>query len=253
MGEGISFDGSSLHDFLIGPLFLYEDLVSAAVPGIIFLLLLLTKHVGVVQDVLAMPYLGYKSRIVAALLLAYVVGKVFQIPGALALSFVEGFDDKKWLADKTTEEGPLYDLFVGPGQRFVVGAIMGLFLPPFNGLQGWMISRANVGFYLNTGLALIIVSFVPGDGTLITVERCGGAALLLWGCLAAIKLRKNIPAFLGFAIGNHVISSAENYEERITTVLRFVLGRKISALRAELHSSEKSPNTVSQEQGNVKT
>src|SRR5579864_177384 len=151
MTEGIRVDADGFHKFLLGPFYLYDDLTSAAIPGIVFFLLLLTKKVEAVHSMLAAPYLGYKTKIVVGFLMSYVTGKVFQLPSAIALNILGNFDSGSLMLDKPDEKGSLSDMFVGRGRNIVTGVILGVLLAPINAFDLWIIARAHAGFYLNTG------------------------------------------------------------------------------------------------------
>jgi hypothetical protein len=231
MAEGLKVDAGGVHKLLLGPLFLYDDLMSALIPGAVFLLLLLAKKVAAAQGVLALPYLGYKTKIVAGLLLAYVVGKVFQLPVNIAMHTLENVDSD-WAAKNVSDHDTLYDVLKGKtGRDLIVGLIMGLFLP-LNAFDAWVVSRANLGFYLSTGLALVVASLFPGDG-LTVVERCAGAALLIAGLADLPRVRNDAPRMLGIAVGNAIVSSRDNYEGKVEAAFHLIFARTFESFRAE--------------------
>jgi len=241
MSEGFKLESGGLHKFLVGPFYLFEDVFGAFVPGIVFLVLMLVKHVPVAESALAVPYLGYKTKIAAGLLVAFVVGKVFQIPSTVTLSVIDSYITKSLKAGKIEDHKTLSDAFEGTGNNLVTGFVFGLFVPQFDTLDYYSVRRGQVSFYLTTGLVLLTASFVRGDSGLILAERGAGISLLVIGAMAAPRLQKSLVMLIGGAAANTVVNGPKDYDTKVVKALRVLLGTNIAALRAEILAKLQTP------------
>jgi hypothetical protein len=67
----------SARQLLLAPMYLLYEVYAALIPGILFLLLFLLKGSRFIASaVLATAMLGYKTKIVLALVVAFVIGKI---------------------------------------------------------------------------------------------------------------------------------------------------------------------------------
>jgi hypothetical protein len=226
--EALKVDSEGVHKFLLGPMFLYGELVGAFLPGVLFLLLLLLKDVAVVQHALAISSLGYKTKMGAGLLMAYVIGKVVQLPGTyliygLALWGLNG----KWLktvAKKQLEPAdvkmPVYDHLGDAGKSLVGGGLLGLMVKGIpNPIEILLVSMSNLTFQLSSGLVLLFASLIAGDGTsLRRWEAVIGAVLLISTLVQVLTHSTAIVAMIGMAVANTLSSASKSELELLKIV-----------------------------------
>src|SRR5208337_3111512 len=65
---------------LLAPVYLVYEIVAVLFPGVLFIVLLLFKGNHSAVAAFSNPLLGYKTKLLVALLLGYLAGQVFSIP-----------------------------------------------------------------------------------------------------------------------------------------------------------------------------
>jgi hypothetical protein len=192
---------AGMHKLLLGPLSLWAEILGALVPGTVFLIFMVAKGNVLARSFLASPMLGYKSKIAAGLLIAYVIGKVTQTFGWLLLpnrNQMESFFEN---SDPSVPNALLKHTAV---QVFIAGAIMGLFRN-FDVRETFVVYMTDAMFRVSTGLLLVIASGVPGDGSLVRVgELLAGLLFLGTGISVIRKATRTALFLLGAAVGTGV-------------------------------------------------
>ncbi len=185
---------------LLAPVFLIYEIVAVLFPGVLFLILLLAKGNHSVVAALQTPLLGYKTKLFVALVLGYLVGKVFSIPtDGLREYFSERFGKEV----NQTGSKRLPEL----AKRFVFGAFL---LPKLfaveHALDYIMLSQMNVSFNTTTGTVLLVSSLIPGDHFFRGIEFAIGALLLVTGY-------KGLNTYFGLIISMFGITHSESFRK----------------------------------------
>ena len=167
IAEGVS-------KLLLAPMYLVYDILTALLPGILFGVLLIAKHLHAPTEALSSPLLGYKIKIFLGLLVSYIIGRVFRTPIELALFFLFEREMKKV---SSAPHGSATTDFV---RNFFIGALA---IPKlFNKMQPvdmMVLLFANTIFTANTGVILMVAGAIPGDGFLRAVELGAGLVMAL--------------------------------------------------------------------------
>jgi hypothetical protein len=209
-----------LHRLLLGPLSLAVDLYGALIPGCLLISIVFVKKRWV-SPVLTYALLGYKTKVVLMLFASFVAGKV------LLSGFAVFAATTSWLAGRGAarikariearspapkQELPNTKLGVLVTQllnlleahqiiRAFVGALLTGSVPTkFQIADQYVAHKAVVNFHLGAGSALIVSSFIPGDGNFRVLEFVAGLLLLIAGLRAARERRDFFPAAVGIAL-----------------------------------------------------
>jgi hypothetical protein len=79
----MEMDHKGINQLLLSPLYLFDQVLSTVIPGGIFISLLCVKGNALVRTLWYESPLGYKTKIAAFILLAYVVGQLVKLPLSL--------------------------------------------------------------------------------------------------------------------------------------------------------------------------
>jgi hypothetical protein len=168
-------------------MYLVYDLLTALLPGILFSVLLIAKHLHAPTEALSSPLLGYKIKISLGLLVSYIIGRVFRTPIELALFVL--FEREMNKVSNPPHGGATTD-FV---RNFFIGALA---VPKlFNKVQPvdmMVLLFANTIFTANTGVIFMVAGAIHGDGFLRAVELGAGLVMLL---TVAAGVRRFVSSF----------------------------------------------------------
>ena len=172
---------------LLRPVYLLVEIVVAALPGALFCILLVAKGNRSAMAALQTSLVGYKTKLLLAFVICYVIGKVFRAPLEMLEAYLFGR-----MADKDKSKNAESMLWYFVGGAVVLPGLMG---SPW--LDYIVLGQATVSFYLTTGSVLLVASFIPGDGSLRFVELLAGCLMLLAGLLQMKKFGLAMVALLG--------------------------------------------------------
>jgi hypothetical protein len=209
-----------LHRTLLGPLSLATDLFGAFLPGCVLVLLVCIKKRWV-APILSYPAVGYKTKVVIALLTAYVMGKV-------ALSVIGLVQELfKWVTrkiggsrsskptqaqQKSTNQlqfvlSVLAKLLADSSwARSFFAALLGgsIFSTKFQILDHYTAHEAGAAFHLSMGSVLITCSLIPGDGSFRILELAAGLVLLISGIKASYETESLIAGSFGLSLNSYL-------------------------------------------------
>lgn len=203
----------SARQLLLAPIYLLHEVYAALIPGILFLLLFLLKGSRLIASaVLATAMLGYTTKIVLALLVAFVIGKITLSSVSIVTGFLEV--PVHWLKKKLEERRDRAIVPKGTPQKklteadkrnrqMLTGVLKGIILSK----EGSYFDlherqRSTAGFLLNSGLVMLIASCYPGDG-LRSYELAGGVILLVAGLKESMELPGIATHTLGLGLGSY--------------------------------------------------
>jgi hypothetical protein len=140
---------------LFGPVQLVSEFLGSVVPGLLLLLLLTLKHNDVVQKLFANAFLGYRSKLVLGFFVAYIFGKMLNIPAEVVAGRAAQREEKK---DPKQEEAR-------KAKSAMIGGIVseGIY-GKYRGLDFLSINEGRAALYQSSGIALLLASSMKGDG-----------------------------------------------------------------------------------------
>jgi len=236
-----------LHRLLLGPLSLAADLYGALIPGGLFIILICIKERWI-SWLLSYPLVGWVAKVVIMLLASFVVGKVllsgFAVfatatswlgRGAARLKARAGISDPQPqpVPPDRTKLGVLITAMLNLleshqiARAFLSGLLTGSVLTKSQISYHYAAHNAAVTFHLGAGSALIVSSFIPGDGNFRVLEFVAGLLLLIAGLKAARERRGFFPAAVGIAL-NDALSN-------LTPEQFSVVAEKATAIIGELY------------------
>jgi hypothetical protein len=182
---------------LLAPVFLLFELIVSLLPGMtLAVLVALKRNPEFIRAFDHLPF-GYKTKIAVGLLLCFVAGRVLCFPARfLEKWFMDRFqDDRKKNPDANPE--------------MLKSVAVGVFLLPSlfgrsEALTYMMMVRTDCYFSLNTGLALLIASAIPGDGILRLIEFGSGLALAWIGYAWFKQAPKALVALFGMSLAGEI-------------------------------------------------
>src|SRR5258708_38740546 len=80
--------GGGLSQLLFAPVFLVGEFLGIVMPGLVLCVVLFMKGHHELFAAFNLSFLGYRTKVFAFLLIAYVVGKVLTAPFRLSLSYI---------------------------------------------------------------------------------------------------------------------------------------------------------------------
>ena len=181
---------------LLAPVFLLFEITASLLPGMTLAVLIAFKrNPEFVRTFDHLPF-GYKTKIAVGLLLCFVAGRVLCFPGR----FLE-----KWFTDRLQDDRKKNPDAPESLKHLAVGIF---FLPSLFGrseaLTYIMLVRTDCYFSLNTGLALLIASAIPGDGILRLIELGSGLALAWIGYVWFKQAPKVLLALFGMSLAGEI-------------------------------------------------
>jgi hypothetical protein len=257
--------GLPAKQLLLFPMNMLHQFFTALLPGVLALFLLMMKHSSLIPAALsATSMLGYKTRIGLALLVAFVVGRVFQSALLVCTKLLRWLPARFKKANATptppevlqpesasrehpanASEAPTkptgQPVELTPEQlkarHFFGGLLMGTVVAQESTtFDYWEAHRAHLGFFLNSGLVLLVASFYPGDGLRI-YELAGGVLLLFMGLVQAVELSKVRSESLGKAVGQLIASHSVEENVKIlqfASILLPIITKHINPAAGEL-------------------
>lgn len=197
MVEGIFQDRApdALDRLLFGPVFLASEVMGTVVPGLLLYLLLALKGNHLAVSLFQIGGLGYRTKLLCALFVGFMMGKILGTPYAMLQSGM--FTGKTALQVPKTE--------FSEGREAALKMAMGAVLMPSllgksRGLDHLMMANATIYLNLSSGLALLAASAVPGDGALRYFEFGFGLLFLIAGYYLAKAFRTMLLAFIGLSV-----------------------------------------------------
>lgn len=156
----MDIDNKGVNQLLLSPLFLFDQILSIVAPGALFLFLLALKQNTTLRNIWYGAPLGYKTKIAAFVFLSYVVGNLVRLPINILLSFfkLRKKDDTSTLPNSWKNQPVVI-------RKILTGIFLdGALLATPGLIDRLSLAKAEGGFYLGTGAALLLASLVPGDG-----------------------------------------------------------------------------------------
>jgi hypothetical protein len=175
-------DGKGISQLLLSPLFLLNHILGTVVPGALLILLLALKGNVLLRNGWLNPLFGYKTKVAIFLMLAFVIGSMLRLPLQLLAVAL------KPLLPKTA--APVFASGHNPMVQKMIGAIMtdGVLLARPALSDRLSLFQTDAAFHVGIGTALLVAAFVPGDGSLRTLEAVLGTAMFLIGFRKGVSL-----------------------------------------------------------------
>jgi hypothetical protein len=206
--------------------------------------------------ILAYSPVGYKTKVVLALLASYVIGKISLSVIGLTNDSIEWLGDKIKSSKTSKTEEPL------PANATALQSLLRLVTKLMNsgpwvttffgGLVGASIlsnksdlfyhytaSQAESSFHLNTGLLLILTSLIPGDGQFRLLEAVAGVILLAAGIRQTLKDHLLMAGSYGMVLNDYLKSQSP---EKVVGTLAAIV-KVLAALAKVPAGSEVPPHT----------
>ncbi len=193
-----------LNRLLLSPLYLYDQLVSTVMPGAVFLVLLCLKENPLMRTFWYGSPLGYRTKLTAFVALAFLAGHLVKLPLNFIFSVrnrikkedVDGFSEA--LKKQTPEVRTLFKGIV----------LQGAVLATPGALDRLSVSKADGGFYVGTGSALLLGALISGDGSRWRWWEVSIGLAMLWvGLWKAYEHRDRTLEAIGVGWAN-VLASA---------------------------------------------
>jgi hypothetical protein len=227
---------------LFAPTFLIAEVFSILLPGVLFILLLLAKSNHAVVAAFQTNLLGYKTRIIVALISAYLLGTVFAIPSQLI------FKLQLWIWGKRYRDTQSPHFRDGLN-KFLLGAFV---LPRLIGtehtLEYMVLAAMLPAFHVTTGVALICASFFPGDG-FRWLEAAFGSVFFLRGYATWDKTVGHGVVLFGVSFSETIpkIFPGVEFSKLYPAILNFLSGQKIAISTQPIaQAASSSPDSVTQ-------
>jgi hypothetical protein len=230
-------------ELLLHPLNMLHQIFAGLIPGVLAIFVALMKHSRVIPAAMSVTgMLGYKTRVVLAVVLAFVIGRIVQ-SCTLAIA-VTARKLSEWLKIRTGNAATLT-----PSQEqarnFVVAVAFGTVLAKDgSAFDAWESQRAQIGMMLNAGLVLIAASFFPGDG-LRMCELMSGLILFLIGIQQGTKLDGVKLQAVGSAVGQFLAAHTVDENKEIIKAVAPIL--PILAKHVQPMQSEAEPAAILKE------
>jgi len=212
-----------LRGLLLGPLVLLTELVGALIPGVLFVLLLIVKHVPEATAAIGTTVIGYRTKIACGLLISFVIGRLFYIPVSLlqarllllGAKNLQLIDDKKQgsFIQKLTKEG---------GQLLLSPMVSGL----LRGSTAWEhlhVAQSEVAFRLSTGFAFVVASLIPGDGRMRVAELLVGLFFVGFGVRQGREMRGLVLVLLGSSAADGFLKLSNQHQQLVLTIAKSLL------------------------------
>jgi hypothetical protein len=224
---------SDLQRALLGPLSLATEFYGALLPGCVLLTLICIKR-GWMTLVLSYPLLGYKTKVIAALVAAYVSGKVtlslvsmLRELGTLIARKRNELKERNKPADKNPSVLQAVTTLISKALQssnkataFLAGLVGGSVLANKSQVMDHFTAYDNlIYFHVNTGLAFAICSLIPGDGNFRLLEGAAAAILLLRGITYILGAGQLTAGLLGVILNTYLADlSLEQVSAGLKTV-----------------------------------
>ncbi len=162
-----------LDRLLFGPVYLVAEVISSVLPGLLFYLLLLLNKNQLVVSLFHLDFIGYRTKLLLAVFIAYMIGKAFGIPHAIVAPIIW----QKLLPFEINTKKKKEDKEIL--QYLAAGAIgLPTFLGPSRILDHLVLGQAMLVFYFSSGMALVVAGFLQGDPTFRAIELIVGTCFL---------------------------------------------------------------------------
>ncbi|MBI4166810.1 MAG: hypothetical protein HY508_13875 [Acidobacteria bacterium] len=179
---------------LLAPFYLVTEIFGALIPGILFALLLVGKGNALAINGLGSDLIGYKTKIVAGLIVCYIVGTILRIPIELSGGWVFG-GPALISKDAFKQEGGKDMLAYFLGGMVAFPALLG----KRRGIDYLAAVYTMSTYYCTCGMALILAGLIPGDGPLRYVEFILGLLMLFVGFLKLRSIFQLAIALIGLS------------------------------------------------------
>jgi len=77
-----------LDRLLFGPVYLVAEVISSVLPGLLFYLLLLLNKNQLVVSLFHLDFIGYRTKLLLVVFIAYMIGNAFGIPHAIVAPII---------------------------------------------------------------------------------------------------------------------------------------------------------------------
>lgn len=191
--------GAGLSQLLFAPVFLVGEILGVLLPGLLFCLILLLKGHRTTFAPFDLTFLGYRTKLFAFLLIAYVIGKILTAPFRLSLSII--IEKSRTFGNKKPDEKSLSEIKPEWAYALAGAVTVPTMLDRPRIVDYLMMGFATMNFTIGTGLGLLILSFVPGDplGARI-LEGASGAILVVETWKSTKTIGGAVVVFAGYVL-----------------------------------------------------
>jgi hypothetical protein len=226
-------DNKGLNQLLLSPLYLFDQLLSTAIPGALFMMLLSFKGNLAVRAFWMQNVLGYKTKIAAFCILAFVIGHFIKLPLTLIASLRQNKEDISGLSEHLKKQTPEV-------RAMLKGMIFDGALLSMPGLMDRLsVIKAEAGFHLGTGIAFLLAAGFPGDSAHTRwFEAAFGLALLWVGVAKAKAYATQTLATVGVGLANIVGKMTTEQMQINLGILKIVLGGTAEGVVPVVEASE---------------
>ncbi len=191
----MDIDNKGFSQLLLSPLFLFDQVLSTLIPGGLFIVLLALKGNALLRTLWYGAPLGYKTKIAAFMVLAYLAGNLVKLPLNI-VTFLRKKEDISQLPENWKNQPPAI-------RKALIGMVTdGALLATPGLIDRLSVSKAEAGFHLGTGAALLFAAFIPGDGSLRGWEAVLGLAVLAVAIFKARAYSDLTVATVGVGLAN---------------------------------------------------
>jgi hypothetical protein len=162
-----------LDRLLFGPVYLVAEVISSVLPGLLFYLILLLNRNQLALSLFHVDFIGYRTKLLLVVFIAYMIGKAFGIPHAIVAPMIwERLLPLEINKKKKKDENEIL-------QYLAAGAIaLPTFFGPSRILDHLVLGQAMLVFNFSSGMALIVGGLLPGDSTYRAIELIVGTCFL---------------------------------------------------------------------------
>ena len=162
-----------LDRLLFGPVYLVAEVISSVLPGLLFYLLLLLNKNQLALSLFHLDFIGYRTKLLLVVFVAYMIGKAFGIPHAIVAPMIwERLLPLEINKKKKKEEKEVL-------QYLAAGAIaLPTFFGPSRVLDHLVLAQAMLVFHFSSGMALLVAGLLPGDSQFRAIELIIGICFL---------------------------------------------------------------------------
>lgn len=209
-----------IRSLLLGPMSLLAELMGGLIPGAIFLLLLVGKHVPEANSAIGFGFMGYKTKVACGLLVAFVIGRMFLMPVTLIESrFFRINPDELKMPFDPNKSGSLWERLNPRLKKLLEGVFLAGFLRGSTSFEHLIVIKSEVDFRLSMGLALITAASIPGDGRMRWAELLVGLFFLAFGILFGRKLADFGLSMIGMSAIDIFLKSTEEQRKLVIPII----------------------------------
>lgn len=189
-----------LDRLLLAPVYLIHEIFAALVPGVVFVGLLLINGNRVATSLFQNSLLGYRTRLLLALVLAYIFGKISVIPAEVAIRF----SVKRWAKSIAKSES-------SESRDTVKKLVIGMFVLPAifkaeHVLDYLILSLTVASFYISTGVTLLVFAVLANGRSIRATSIAIGLLFCARGFVGMQNtFKETFAAMLGVALSDRIL------------------------------------------------